>query len=128
MIPRRFMMVLRNKLTKQLFAGLTIFALSIAISYFARPRLFWGAVYTILTLIPVFPAIFVGFIVVSMIAGLDELQRKIQLNALAFSMATTVLMLFAIGLLGEDVSPILVLIAIALFWAFGWVVTRRRYL
>jgi hypothetical protein len=121
-------MVLRNRLTKQLFAGLTIFTISIAISYFAKPHLFWGAAYLILTLIPVFPAIFVGFIVVTMIAGLDELQRKIQLNALAFSLATTVLMLFAIGLLGEDVSPVLVLVAIAIFWAIGWVVTRRRYL
>lgn len=120
-------MVLRNKLTKQLIAGLTIFALSIAISYFAKPHLFWGAVYTILTLIPVFPAIFVGFVMANMIAGLDELQRKIQLNALAFSLATTVLMLFAIGLLGEEASPVLVLIAIVAFWAIGWAVTQRRY-
>lgn len=122
------MMVLGNKLTKQLIAGLTIFALSIAISYFAKPHLFWGAVYTILALIPVFPAIFVGFVVANMIAGLDELQRKIQLNALAFSLATTVLMLFAIGLLGEQVSPVLVLSTIVAFWAIGWVVTHRRYL
>jgi sorbitol-specific phosphotransferase system component IIC len=120
-------MVLRNKLTKQLIAGLALFAVSAIVSHLARPHLYQGAVYLLATLVPVFPAIFVGFTVARIASGLDELQRKIQLHALAFSLATTILVLLAAGLLGAEVWPASVAITIAIFWILGWAVTRRRY-
>jgi hypothetical protein len=66
------------------------------------------------------------------LASLDELQRHIQLEAFAFSLACTSMLAFAYGLLeafGEEphVSLIFVLPAAALFWFVGAALARRRY-
>jgi hypothetical protein len=120
-------MIWQSKLIKQLIIGLTVFAASIVVSHLAKPHLYWDTRSFLLALIPVFPAIFVGFVAVRMLAWLDELQRKIQLNALTFSLVSTILVLFAAGLVGVPVSPAFILTVIVAFWAIGWATTQRRY-
>ncbi|MEJ2150033.1 MAG: hypothetical protein P8Z40_11185 [Chloroflexota bacterium] len=63
---------------------------------------------------------------------LDELQRRIQLEAFAFSLGCTSMLAFAYGMLeafgGEPhVSLIFVLPVAAIFWGVGAVLARRRY-
>jgi hypothetical protein len=81
--------------------------------------------------LPIIPSIFAMFGFMRMFRGLDELQRRIQLEAVAFSFLATCLITLTwafqqnAGLPRFDVSfvaPLLVLL-----WGLGLFVAKRRY-
>lgn len=88
---------------------------------------------------PVFPAIGTGFFAARVVSLLDELQQRIHLEALAFSLANTVLVAVVLSLplshyayttpvWFTSETPIICVLPIALFfWAIGLVLARRRY-
>ena len=81
--------------------------------------------------LPIIASIFAMFGFIRMFRGLDELQRRIQLEAVAFSFLATCLITLtwafqqSAGLPRFDVSfvaPLLVLL-----WGLGLCVAKRRY-
>jgi hypothetical protein len=84
-----------------------------------------------IALLPVAPAGFVIWLFVRALARLDELQRRIQMQAFGFSLGATALLTFGYGFLEGAGMPHLswtyVLPVMAVLWAVGLVVFRWRY-
>lgn len=77
----------------------------------------------VITLIPVIPTIFVVIAVMRALRDSDELQKKIQLQAITFSAIVTGLITFSYGFLENVGFPtfptILVLPMMFVLWGFG---------
>ncbi len=82
-----------------------------------------------LILSPIFPAIGVGLFLARSLSALDELQQRIQLESLAFSLMNTLLVALALGLLLRFETPNMawVLPIAVVFYAIGFWMARRRY-
>ncbi|MEZ4511403.1 MAG: hypothetical protein R3C62_05985 [Chloroflexota bacterium] len=96
----------RAKLTRPLliplilYIGLLIFATSQA-PVMPTPVLRYAV-----ALLPVVPGLFLGFGMVRAVAKLDELERRILLEAAAFSFGVTLILLVSLGLLSEVGVPV----------------------
>lgn len=60
---------------------------------------------TLLAVTPIIPALFICGVVVQVIRNLDEMQRKLQLEALAIAFAGTALITFSYGFLEGNGLP-----------------------
>ena len=80
---------------------------------------------------PVLPALGVPFAVVRYCQAMDELQRRIQLESLAFGFAAAAIATFTYGFLQNaglpDLSWIWVWPVMGMCWLVGGLVARRRY-
>lgn len=88
----------------------------------------------IIVLVPVIPAALFLFYFITGMKELDELQRRIQLEALAFAYPLALLMLITLGLLEfvvqlnpDDWSYRHVWHYLVLFYLMGIVMAKRRY-
>jgi len=94
----------------------------------AHPQAVWRP---LVALAPVIPAIFAVFAFVRFLRRMDELQRRIQLEALGLSFAVSGILTFAYGFLELTGFPQLNLIWIfpgmIMLWGLGLVVATRRY-
>ena len=84
-----------------------------------------------IAVLPVLPALGVPFAVVRYCQAMDELQRRIQLESLAFGFAAAAGATFTYGFLQNaglpDVSWVWVWPVMAMCWIVGQLVARRRY-
>jgi peptidoglycan/LPS O-acetylase OafA/YrhL len=85
----------------------------------------------ILTLLPMLAALVIGWSVLGVIRRLDEMQRKIQIEALALAFAGTALITFGYGFLEGVGLPKLSMFTVwplmAVLWIVGLVVGRARH-
>ena len=85
----------------------------------------------VVALLPLLPTLFVVFAFLRYLRGLDELQQRIHLEALGFSLGMTGLITFALGFLenagGPQVGMIWVFPMMIVFWGVGQFIARRRY-
>ncbi|MEO1287186.1 MAG: hypothetical protein AAFV93_05410 [Chloroflexota bacterium] len=85
----------------------------------------------ILAILPMLPVLYGLWGYMEFIRNLDELQQKIQLEAIAFSMGLTGVITFTWGFLaGVDVPPlhsIWVFPMMIIFWGIGLFIAQRRY-
>ena len=85
----------------------------------------------LLAVLPVVPAAFAMWAAIRYFRGLDELQRRIQVEGLAFSFLTTCLIALSWGFLQIAGLPPFDVIWIApllvFLWGVGTCVARRRY-
>lgn len=120
-----------SPMKKLLFACIAYAVLLIGAVGLARLDVFSGTAALLLALAPLVPGLWVVAAVREFIAGIDELQRKIQLEALAVGMAGTFLVLLAGSLLPLAGLPepiyALPLAAAAIFWLLGQLLAHRRY-
>jgi cadmium resistance protein CadD (predicted permease) len=88
----------------------------------------WRLVVTLLPLIPIGLALLVFM---GQFGQMDELQQRIQLQALAFSFFTSGMLTFSYGLLQNvglpQVSFIAVFPLMIALWGLGYVIAARRY-
>lgn len=84
----------------------------------------------LLSLAPMLPAIFLCVVIIRMIRRMDELQRKLQVEALALAFAGTALLTFGYGFLEGVGLPRLSMFAVwpvmAGLWVVGVLVGRLR--
>jgi hypothetical protein len=82
-------------------------------------------------LIPVFPAVYGLVAIMRFVRGMDELQRRVHLEGVAFAFATTVVVMLSWGLLERAGAPKLPTVWVATFmialWGIGNYVAARRY-
>jgi hypothetical protein len=85
----------------------------------------------ITALAPVIPIIFMIFSFLKYLNGIDELQQRIQLQAIGFAAGTTSLLTFSYGFLeGVGFPPISLLWVfpvMILLWGLGLAFISRRY-
>ena len=85
----------------------------------------------LIALSPMLPAAAMAWIVLRELRRMDELQRRIQLEALGFSFAGTAILSFSYGFLEGLGYPRLSMFTVwpilAVLWAVGLVLARRRY-
>lgn len=85
----------------------------------------------LLSLLPMLPALAVCWAIVRQLRRIDEMQRKLQCEALAMAFAATALVTFSYGFLENAGFPKLSMFAIwplmAAFWILGTIVSRLRY-
>lgn len=84
-----------------------------------------------IAVLPVLPALGVPFAVVRYCQAMDELERRIQLESLAFGFALAAIATFTYGFLQNaglpDASWVWVWPVMAMCWMVGQLVARRRY-
>lgn len=85
----------------------------------------------LVALSPMLPAVAMAWVVLRELRRMDELQRRIQLEALGFSFAGTAILTFSYGFLEGLGYPRLSMFAVwpilAGLWVVGLVLARRRY-
>ena len=85
----------------------------------------------LIAMCPMFPAATVAWIVLRELRRMDELQRRIQLEALGFSFAGTAILTFSYGFLEGLGYPKLSMFTVwpilGVLWAVGLALARRRY-
>jgi hypothetical protein len=91
-----------------------------------------GETYQILVaLVPTIPAIFFGLSIASAIAQLDELQRRIQLEAIGIAFGGSLIIIFSYASLVQvgfpEVSWMFVPLLMLLLWALGKLWTMWKY-
>lgn len=94
----------------------------------ANPNASWRYIVAVL---PVFPAALVLSIFVRVLGRLDELQKRIQMQAFGFSLGATALITFGYGFLEgvglPHLSWTLVLPLMAILWGVGTAIFTLRY-
>jgi hypothetical protein len=82
-------------------------------------------------LVPVIPAVYGLVAIMRFVRGMDELQRRVHLEGVAFAFATTVVVMLSWGLLERAGAPKLPTVWVATFmialWGIGNYVAARRY-
>jgi hypothetical protein len=85
----------------------------------------------IIALLPMIPAVFVLRAVIRQLARMDELQRNIQLEALAFAFGATAILTFSYGFLERvglpELSMFFVWPVMAVLWIIGLAIANRKY-
>jgi len=85
----------------------------------------------LIALSPMLPAAATAWVVLRELRRMDELQRRIQLEALGFSFAGTAILTFSYGFLEGLGYPRLSMFTVwpilAALWIVGLVLARRRY-
>jgi hypothetical protein len=85
----------------------------------------------VVAVLPVLPALGVPFAVIRQCHAMDELQRRIQLEALAFGFTAAAIATFTYGFLQNagllEVSWVWIWPVMAVCWMVGQLVVRRRY-
>jgi hypothetical protein len=85
----------------------------------------------LVALSPMLPALAMPWIILRELRRMDELQRRIQLEALGFSFAGTAILTFSYGFLEGLGYPKLSMFAVwpmlAMLWVIGLALARRRY-
>jgi len=84
-----------------------------------------------IAVMPVIPALGVPLAVVRLLESMDELQRRIQLESLAFGFAAAAVATFTYGFLQNaglpEVNWVWVWPVMAVSWIVGVLLARRRY-
>ncbi|GAC1655377.1 MAG: hypothetical protein NVS9B12_06450 [Vulcanimicrobiaceae bacterium] len=86
---------------------------------------------TLVALIPVPPLFFVMYAVVRFVNSIDELQRRIHLEALAFAAGATAMLAVTLAFLENAgfprVSAFWAFASVDIFWALALPFVKRRY-
>jgi hypothetical protein len=117
--------------TKQLTLGLVLYAIVLFVSIRAlagAPSVWWRIPVAVA---PMLPALLVLRAVMRAFTSLDELQRRIQLEALAFGFAASAVLTFTYGFLQgvgfPQVNWTLVWPVMGSMWVLGLLIARRKY-
>jgi len=103
---------------------------------FLSQKLFAGGIESkaariLVTLIPMLPVVFICGVVIRSIRHLDEMQRKLQFEAIALAFVGTALITFGYGFLEDEGFPKLTMFVVwplmATLWVIGVMLGRLRF-
>lgn len=121
----------QRRYTVQFSAAMLAYAVVLVVSILviqANPAAWWRF---LVALAPVIPVVVAVMAVVQRLRTLDELQQRIQLEALGFAFACTAILTFSYGFLEGVGLPHLgwtwVLPLMAGLWGVGLALATRRY-
>lgn len=115
-----------------MLAGLVAYGVALIVSTHAGPigiESLFGR-HTI-ALLPMLPALWIGWTILRVIRSLDEMQRRIQLESMVFAFAGTALLTFSYGFLEGDIFPRLSMFVVwplmPALWVTGQAICWLRY-
>jgi hypothetical protein len=91
---------LRAKLIRPLLIPLLLYIGLLALAVFQAPKMEASIWRYLVALLPMIPGLFLAVGIVRITAKLDEMERRILLEAAAFSLIFTLILLLSFGLLG----------------------------
>ncbi len=121
----------KRRYYRELFGGLAVYMVLVFASVHWIKHGVSGPLKYLVAIMPVFPALMVPVAVVNFVRSMDELQRRIQLEGLAFAFTLTAVLTMAYGFLENaglpQLSWTLVWPLMGFLWAVGTYMARRRY-
>jgi hypothetical protein len=121
----------RKRYFKEFFGSMAAYVIVVLASVWVLKAHIHSPFRFLIALLPVVPSVFAMWASIRYFRGLDELQRRIQFEGLAFSFMATCLISLAWGFLQNAglphadiiwVAPLLVML-----WGIGTCVATRRY-
>lgn len=116
---------------KQLFSSLALYVLLLALSLIAARAV---PQYRLpIMLVPLVPGFLIVLSILAAIRNMDEMQRRIQLEALGFAFAGMFMLLVTEALLTAasgpqpPYGPAMYIFYMAMMWAVGLLVANRKY-
>lgn len=116
---------------KEFFAALLAYMVALMLSVTLLAHVESQILRPILALLPMVPGFAMCWIVLRQLRRVDELQRRIQLEAMGVAFAGTALVTFSYGFLEiagyERLSMFLIWPLMAILWIAGTIIGNRRY-
>lgn len=116
---------------KQLFSSLAVYSLLLVLSLVAARVV--PQYRLAIMLVPLVPGFLIVLSILAAIRNMDEMQRRIQLEALGFAFAGLFMLLVTEALLATasgpqpPSGPAIYIFYMAMMWAVGLLVARRKY-
>jgi hypothetical protein len=130
-LPRLYLMEYPPKVIRNLVVSGAFFFVIFLGSIYLIDQDIGGAYQTLIALAPTIPLLIFIIVIAKAISSLDELQRRIQVEAIAIGFGLTILLVLAIGLLGLTGIPQPDWLFVSLIMVFSWLVgklwTRWKY-
>jgi hypothetical protein len=130
-LPRLYLMEYPPKVIRNLVVSGAFFFVIFLGSIYLIDQDIGGAYQTLIALAPTIPLLIFIIVIAKAISSLDELQRRIQVEAIAIGFGLTILIVLAIGLLGLTGIPQPDWLFVSLIMVFSWLVgklwTRWKY-
>jgi hypothetical protein len=122
----------RTYIRRFLIAGFTYTVLVIGTGFILRqndPELIIAR--AVISVLPVIPVMYGMFAYLRFLRGVDELQRRIHLEAVGFSLALTSIITLTLGFLErvgiQTLGMVWVMPLIIMLWSLGLAIANRRY-
>ena len=120
-----------NRYVIEFGGAMLAYVVLLPLSIFAYRAVDQEALRTAIAVIPVIPTILGLVAIVRAIHRMDELERRVHFEAVAFAFAATALLTFTYGLLENvdfpRISFVWILPLMIALWALGQALARRRY-
>ncbi len=120
-----------KRYTAEMIAAVTAYAVVLVVSIRMLQHGIQGPLRYTVALLPMLPLLLVPFVVVRSLQRMDELQKRIQLEALAFGFTASALLTFGYGFLQgvglPQVNWCFVWPVMAVCWIVGQMLASRRY-
>ena len=115
----------------QFSIAMTVYAIAVIVSSLLLDQLPEGPIRILCALIPVAPMVAVAITVIRSVLQLDELARRVHLEAMSMAFIGTVLLTFSYGFLETAGFPRLSMFFVwpilGTLWALGSWISWRRY-
>jgi hypothetical protein len=116
---------------REFLPAMMVYAILVIVSVWLLKHRVYPPLRIVFALLPVIPALLAMWAAIRYFRGLDELQRRIQFEGLAFSFVATCVIALTWGLMQNAGLPHLDVIWIAplliFLWGLGACVAKRRY-
>lgn len=116
---------------REFLPAMGVYAILVMVSVWLLKHQVYPPLRLLFALLPVIPALLAMWAAIRYFRGLDELQRRIQFEGLAFSFLATCALALTWGFLQNAGLPhadvIWVAPALVFFWGLGACIAKRRY-
>jgi hypothetical protein len=116
---------------REFLPAMMVYALMVIVSVWLVKHQIYPSLRIVFALLPMIPALFAMWAAIRYFRGLDELQRRIQFEGVAFGFLATCLIFLTWGFLQNAGLPhadvIWVAPVLVFFWGVGACVAKRRY-
>jgi uncharacterized membrane protein YoaK (UPF0700 family) len=120
-----------NRYFVEFGGAMLAYVVLLPLSIFAYRAVDQDALRALIAVVPIIPTVFGLVAILRAVRRMDELERRVQFEAVAFAFAATALLTFTYGLLENvdfpRISLTWVLSLMILLWALGQALARRRY-
>ena len=120
-----------NRYIIEFSGAMLAYVVLLPLSIYAYRAVDQDALRAIIALVPVVPTLMGLIAILRGIRRMDELERRVHFEAVAFAFAATALLTFTYGLLENvdfpRISLTWILPLMVALWGLGQVVARRRY-
>lgn len=120
-----------NRYVLEFGGAMLAYVVLLPLSIFAYRAVDQEGLKALIAVVPVIPTLLGLVAILRAIRRMDELERRIHFEAVAFAFAATALLTFTYGLLENVVFPrvslIWILPLMIVLWTLGQALARRRY-